>query len=235
MAFWRALVQLQPDTALAEDVTVNTWHFESDRADDGDTGTALDLDSMLSTLTAFYTAIQSVLAGDFLTGTVLVRYYNMEEPEKRVPKREDTFAITPSTANPLPAENAIAVTCHGTFESGVPKARRRGRLYLGPITSAAVGVTAGRMHVLAATLTTVANAAAAAAGDQGVNNPRWAVFSRAAGQGVPVGQAIANEYDYSAAELAAGYDDVVGGWVDNAVDTQRRRGHRSTTRTLWVA
>lgn len=35
------------------------------------------------------------------------------------------------------------------------------------------------------------------------------------------------------ASLASSFIPIVGGWVDNAWDTQRRRGLEPTTRTTW--
>lgn len=125
----------------------------------------------------------------------------------------------PATLNVnLPTEVAAVVSFHGDLtgvleEVGAtrPRARRRGRVYVGPLTTDAVSISAdnpllGANFRLAMQEGIIHMADQAAAADF-----TFSVWSRAAN------------------ELYA----VVGGWTDNAPDTQRRRGLASTSRTTF--
>ena len=135
--------------------------------------------------------------------------------------------VAPIDTTAWPREVAIVSSFHGELggvaedvpagppgpEGNIhPAARRRGRRYIGPLAAGALG-------------------------------DGWVERS----QGVPApGPDLIN--DIVAAEIAfannagpvvwsrAGHEavDVVGGWVDNEFDIQRRRGQKSTARTSWV-
>lgn len=113
------------------------------------------------------------------------------------------------SAGTMPTEVAMVLSFQGSRAAGFPQGRRRGRIFLGPLLGS-VGGADGRP--IPAARTTIANAAAvlktdlAAPGDQ-----YWAVWSGA---------------DMQAVEID-------NGWVDNAFDTQRRRGVATTDRTIW--
>lgn len=135
-----------------------------------------------------------------------------------------TLGAQESGGGALPAEVAVALTYqapYGTdpeFGTGIvtegpprPRARDRGRLYLGPLTSSAVVLdgTTGRAYVntqLAASWGAAGSALKALATSVG-----WAVWSRR--------NAILKL--------------VIQGWVDDAFDTHRKRGEAALHKTLW--
>jgi hypothetical protein len=127
----------------------------------------------------------------------------------------------PGTASGLPTEVAGVLSYHADL-SGVleevgdtrPKARRRGRLYVGPLVRGAC-VDAPPYLLNHATSGSFGHTLRAAAvklmDDSTANAGPWSVWSRADSILRPV----------------------VGGWTDDAPDTQRRRGTEAAARVVW--
>lgn len=204
--------------APADDVT-NTWYF------DGDDG-SVDADyhaAVMTLLTDFYHAIDGAILSTMLETTATVTIYDMRDPETRVPEFVDDITLTLNTDVNLPCENAICLSFRATPVSGVNPARRRGRVYLGPITYAALQQGDTDVFVPAGVRTTIANAAAAMAAGEAlpvIGSVKWAIYS-------PTTDLTSSIDD--------AFNDVVSGWVDSAVDTQRRRGQKASSRTNWAA
>lgn len=196
-------VTLNHDSALPEDVTVNAWSFNTGVAKD--TTAAIDIVAKLQT---FYNAFASRLSAS-LAGTGSVKFYDRADLKPRVPWFTGALVIVPGTSN-LASEVSLTLSFSSDVISGVPAARRRGRLFLGPLASSVNDATSGRP--ITAAVTEISNAA-------GVLQTASA---NAAGWGWEI---------YSRTDLIG--RDVLRGYVDNAFDTQRRRGLRPTTRTLW--
>ena len=119
------------------------------------------------------------------------------------------FATAPNGVS-MAEELAVCLSFQGDKEAGLPQARRRGRIYIGPLDN----TSANGNRPSSAIITSLANAAASFA-DAVTNlggNTWWAVWSVANQEGVPISN----------------------GWVDNAWDVQRRRGVDPTSRTTWV-
>lgn len=203
----RALVEIPNISALPEDVATNTWHFLTDNL------LQATLDAIHAELETFYQAIDTYLSPRCGT-TATVTYYDLGDPTPRVPIFTDTIALSINGAqDALPDEVAICMSFQQNAQSGVNQARARGRLYLGPLGDSSSGTTATTSNrPVAAALTAIA-----AAGDalMSAGGPlvdwEWVVYSPTA-------------------------DDVAivqNGWVDNAYDTQRRRGAAPTSRTTW--
>lgn len=191
------------DSGLPEDYAVNTWHLTT--PDGSELAGAV---AFQSALTTFFTSIDNYLSAE-LEGTVAFKAYDMSDPTPRVPILIDGAALTPSTSR-LPSEVALCMSFQSSRVSGTSQARRRGRVYIGPLGSPAIDTATGRPA--GAFRTDLANAGSAmiAASDASTAY-QWVVYST-------VDDATHN---------------VVTGWVDNAFDTQRRRGVAPTIRTTF--
>lgn len=191
-------------TALPADTVTNSFHINA--VSDAD----------LITATASWKTFYLGIAGHFPSTVAQAGWrfkaFNLDDPQPRAPVYEETWNLAATPAGQtLPSECAMVLSFQAAPASGDPQARRRNRVYIGPLDSALIGAD-GRFT--GASLTTLVNAAndleiasAAAA------NWSWVVWS-AIGQ-VPL--------------------IIDNGWVDNAVDTQRRRGVKATTRTVFTA
>lgn len=93
-----------------------------------------------------------------------------------------------------------------------PRARRRGRVYIGPLTLTAVDYATPNPRLSAAMTAVLREAGSRLISESSADAIPWSVWSRADEILRPV----------------------VGGWTDNAPDTQRRRGVSSTIRATWT-
>ncbi len=206
-----ALVTLDRVGGLPEDVVVNTWHFEDDSTGIGDSGgIAQNGPGLVARLQAFYESIGQSLLGSALTGTGTVKLYDWGDPLPRIPRRVATISF-PKGTTCYPAEVALVLSFKAADLAGGIPARRRGRVYLGPIKVAA-GVNdpdARDVRPSEATMTSVLNAAKAMA-DGGPGAFKLATYS-------PTQAALTGGAD-------AAWNDVAELRIDNAFDTQRRRG-----------
>lgn len=198
----RAQVRLPYKSGLPEDVATNTWHFT--RA----TGTFDDCcDALVDGLTAFYGEFDNGLASFIEANDAVINFYDLTQPEPRVPRIEPLTLSIPDNAN-FPGEVALVLS----FSGGAPvTASKRGRLYLGPFAQSAgtetTGVpcrpTTGMITAIMNGLTEMADAMSPTPGVV------WNVYSR----------------------KNAAMTGVVRAWINNEFDTQRRRGHDETART----
>lgn len=124
--------------------------------------------------------------------------------------------VTPAETTGLPTEVAGVLSFHADTtnvleESGAtrPAARRRGRIFVGPLIPGAMDMTAPPFMLSESTFLQTLRAAAVTLMDR--TDVTWCVWSRADAVLRPV----------------------VGGWTDNAPDTQRRRGADATARVTW--
>lgn len=219
MPYLRATVTIPRHTAIPEDDVTNTWHFFVGHAIDTD-----DTDIVLARLLQFYddgvgaTAISGFL-GPMLDGAeATIAFYDMSDSPPRAPVAEEAFALaipTGGSAIPPPSEVACCLSYQAEGVSGIPQARRRGRIYLGPFSDLAAERISNESRPKEVMREEIALAAERlqALNDTGIY---WTVFSTVSGA-----PAIGPE--------------VTNGWVDNAWDTQRRRGVDTTARELWSA
>lgn len=202
-------------SGLPEDYVTNTWYFDGGVV--GATPEDVANDS-IGILDDFYAAVAPKLSS-FLLDTWNWTAYNMADPKPRVPIASGTFAapVSQVLGQDMPNEAAVCLSFHAQYEAGKPKARRRGRIFLGPLAQSAAEAVNGVMRPSAAWRTTIATAAEAmrVAGD---DDKFWAVYSPS---------------DDLTLSLEDSFNDVVGGWVDNAFDTQRSRGQSATGRTVF--
>lgn len=134
------------------------------------------------------------------------------------PLLTQAWTLGSGLANGLPQEVAVALSYHATYSSipehgpGTrPKSRYRGRVYVGPLCTNASSqdATTHRVKVSTTFSADLTKAAAKLLADQ----PAWGVYSR-------VDRVVRR---------------IVGGWVDDDFDIQRRRGTLATSRTNWGA
>lgn len=210
MGVVRAQVRFEGDTLDPEDVFINTWHFLAS----GGALTEGVADTITSYFDSFYKAEHGGQPGTiaeyfspFMSGNAEVRYYDLAHEEPRVPIIR-TFTFTPVASGGLPAEVAVALS----FQAGIPLTRtRRGRVYLGPLNQNAMSaVSTSDRHVNPTFMAIVGHAAADMA--VATRAHRWAIYSR----------------KLDSASI------VETGWVDDAFDTQRRRGNEALTRVTFI-
>jgi hypothetical protein len=110
----------------------------------------------------------------------------------------------------MPPEVAICLSYQAAKISGVPQARRRGRVFIGPLNTSAMG-TDGRPAT--AFINALVGAADALKDPAGAPDWDWSTWS---------------SFDPTVSTV------IDNGWVDNEFDTQRRRGRKYTTRTTFT-
>lgn len=212
------MVILQGASGLPEDRFVNLWHFA------GETGIdeAAHLNGIQFELGTFYETIKEYLSTVALGAANLqieTRTYRADDPEPREPLyRTLGVDITANGATGLPNEVACVVSFF--HERNVP--RQRGRVYIGPLNNAVLAAPVagvGERFLLAAAVTEFATAATGLLA--GTNGVEWCTKSNMPFSSAP--GSLPGPF----------YREVTAGWVDNACDTQRRRGMRAQSRTTF--
>lgn len=213
------------DSGLPEDTIINDFAFQK-----GSAATLTDLDDCMTLVSNFYrvagTSGQAV--GEHISAQVdrgatheLQAWFLTGGPPLGSPDATDAWLgpVAPFDATGCPTEVAAVLSFHANLtgvleESGAtrPRARRRGRVYIGPLTITNSILGTAPPYLLDPTLTASLREAAVKLKDDAVNaGTPWAVWSRADATLRPV----------------------LAGWTDNAPDTQRRRGPAPTTRVTW--
>jgi hypothetical protein len=207
-----AQVSLNRTSNLPEDRVINTFHFEVQ----DNTQLVADAATIVSRLTEFYTVappgfaatLQGKLSAVISLIGHTIKVYDMSQPQPRIPIVTSDLVLNGVTGNGLPSEVALVLSFRGVAVAGVPPARRRGRVYLGPFGTAAMGsIVDGDMRP-SPDMTSILNGIGARLGGYQVG-PIWSVYS----------------------EVANNLVNVAFVSTDNAFDTQRRRGARRTSRT----
>jgi hypothetical protein len=215
----RMQVVFSGPSGLAEDKYVNTFAF---RQNGSVQPTTALYESIRDALSEFYNVpppeTQSRL-GTYMSGalgaTALVKAYWLGQAVPREPY-EMGMSFSGGGSQNLPSEVSL---CASYFaERNLP--RQRGRIYIGPLNNTALsGSNVNVARPNGDLITTLAGSAKrlAAAGGTAFS---WSVLSAAA--------------------FAAGGPDafplrgITDGWVDNAFDTQRRRGEDANLRIEWT-
>lgn len=202
-------VRLQLASGLPEDVSVNTFAFRQIGGGIPDGNSAI-----------FATQLWFNLATDGYLGPQVSRepnahstkVYRILDPEPRVPVASVPFTTADIQTNngALPNEISVVTTFYGDAPSGIPAARRRGRIYIGPLADFSVldpsgyarpsqtGFINGLLDRVGAWLNVMEE-----------NDMEFEVWSRTQGAVFPVTR-------FS---------------CDNEYDIQRRRGSKATVRT----
>jgi len=199
-----AQVSIPYYTGIPEDVSTNVWNFHQP------TG-SIDPAEIGAFMSAMYTPLVT-WAHPLLNFTAASgKFYDRADPLPRTPFFEATFDLGEDNLpnEGLPTEVAVCLSVHGVFESGQPKARRRGRVYLGPLGVGTLNDAGGGKTAVEPTfLTDMLDAYEAAWAGLTTAGLSHAVWSSADNEAYPVVEA----------------------WMDNAFDTQRRRGIIATSR-----
>ena len=204
-------------TGIPEDVCTNVLHFSRESAP-----ISTNWDDLATNVTDFY---EFVYVGGS-SGIAMANYavpsgfrltaYDLGDPIPRAPVFEATPGLAGFTpvATTLPPESSVCLSFQGNKISGEPQARRRGRMYLGCIGTAWDSSSSSSFPKVNTTrMSHLATACQNLVGDSTDDGWTWTVYSRTDSAGV----AITN------------------GWIDDAPDTQRRRGNNATQRVTWVA
>jgi len=205
---------LQGISGLPEDRFVNTWAFASDAAD-SDSAQLAAIDKVKAFFGDTYggEVVKSFLSSPAIDETKceMRAYYMGDPPDFRVPLISPWDIGPMSTSGPLPSECAVCVS----YYSELNKPRRRGRVYIGPLGAPAVQSSTTQGPRVSAGFQTVLLAAALelATPDTG---PQWAF--------VAMQDATSDRILRVPTHL----------WVDNAFDTQRRRGEQASVRLTGV-
>lgn len=208
MAIVRAQVRFQGDTNTPEDVYVNTFHFNTET--DGLDQTVSD--AIGADLAEFYFNSAPVAGNSIKTflspaiASAELRTYNLADAEPRVPFITSLTYGTASSQPPLPAEIAVCLS----LQAAPPVTpSRRGRIYIGPLNTNA--------------------SASAQTSDARVDPGFRATLAEVAFRLLDTGT-----YEWVIHSPTTGTNPLVaGGFIDDAYDIQRRRGHEATARTLW--
>lgn len=252
MAGILARVTLPATSGILNDAAVNDFVF------DGDAGDAVALNAIRDNLTTFYNqdyngygAVASYFskAVNRAANAAEIKYFDISDAldgsGMGSPVRADHFTLAAAKNNPpIPEEVAIVLSFHADFAGAVeegaqvldiptpraaqnmgapathagnprPKNRRRGRIYLGPWSNSVVVEEAVTLNCRPDPARIISAINQAAFGLNDTSGPggagNWCVWSRRDGLLRPV----------------------VGGHTDNAFDTMRSRGVRSTAKLAW--
>ncbi len=212
MTLLRAQASLQRLSGLPEDKYVNTFYFLIPGTGEP---TSAQLDDVGTAVAGFYNGSTAggQQVGQFLSlllqaGQVHeTKVYNMNHTIPRAPVRTSTFSIAEATGAPLPSEVALCLSYRAPLVSGTDPRNRRGRLYIGPLDVGSISGSITNSDALPnVSLQNAMRDAAQRLMD--LTTLTWVVYS-------PTN--------------ATAYE-IVNAHVDNAFDTQRRRGGKPTSR-----
>lgn len=202
----------KPDNLPDSNSFVNTFFFRND-------GIGVDADEMADTvkdvLDSFYAVVHSpatatiasILSIVIDTSVSEYRVYDLGEAAPRTPHVR-SLGWSGTGGGGLPNELSACISYYAS--SNVK--RRRGRIFMGPLSSATTTLPTGDQDVRVHPTTIGILAAGAADLANTTEDVTWEVYSRMDDDFFPI----------------------TAGWVDNAFDIQRRRGAVSSVRTTWT-
>lgn len=213
--YYEARVVLPYTTGLPTDVSTNTFSFwEAEPVADPVVSALLIADALVD----FYNGNGSNGPAYYIspivsraTDACRVEVYDRQAPTPRAPLATLPFTLGGNTTGALyPADVALCLSFQGGRQSGVPQSRRRGRIYLGPLT-VAVATTSTTLPPVPASsaITNILARAVALSSNVRSDSIIWQVWSTVDQAGV----------------------DLVEAWIDNVFDTQRRRDVAPSTRS----
>jgi len=216
MAIYRSQFTIPYFTGLPTDVVTNDWHTSFIVGTPGDS----EFEELRDLIVAFYDTIYAgSLIGDCMApwadpAGAYIKIYNVNDPTPRAPRYQSAAPLLDSTVatSGTPLEEAVCASYKGTPISGVPVGRQRGRIFLGMLGGVNGAGDPTHFPTVDPTFAqTVCDAMEQFKSDAFTAGWLWVVFSRVGN----VGYAVSS------------------GWVDDAFDTQRRRGNAPSTRIVW--
>lgn len=215
MAEFRCQVTIPAVTSIAEDALVNVWGVAGAPSDAGDWAP-----DFAGNIKDFYDAWATYRSTLFNWAGAGLKVYRLSDPKPRAPRYEAALGLVASKASTtLPTEVAVCLSFQALQLSGAPQARRRGRIYLGPFGTNAAQSNASRPDTGLTGSISLAAKNLLIASDSNSEGWKWAILS-------PTGVPGPTE--------AIAYSLVDNGWVDDAWDTQRRRGLAPATKFAWT-
>jgi len=201
----RAQVILKTDDLVTANYSTNSWAFKS-------AGTITDFAGLTTCLKDFYDDLATYWPNLMAQNGHEVKFYDLPGTPPNYPVEETTFNLAGNpTQTPFPSEVALCLSFQAPRTPGFPQARRRGRVYIGPLGSNASGTDARPSSTFIGVLTTAA--ATLKSNVEALSEDIvWAIWSPADSAAVAVDN----------------------GWVDNAWDTQRRRGVPYSSKTTFA-
>lgn len=213
-------------TGLPEDRVTNDFAFKT-----GATApTQTEIDDCIALVDYFYRGVPGAginIPSSYISETInraathLIEVYSITALGLGSPIYSEPWLgpVTAGFATNLPNEVAAVLSFHatlvGTVEEGPggtrPRARRRGRIYFGPLGAGALDMADPNPRLNADFLTVLRTAGGNLRDGSALEGTPWCVWSRV------------DE------ELRV----VTGGWTDDEPDTQRRRGNTASTRVTW--
>lgn len=167
---------------------------------------------------------QTNAVGRYLSAYILrtngfnVKVYNPLDPIPRVPLFEQTYSLGSNAlvTNSLPFEVNLCSSFQASRASGQSQARRRGRIFVGPLCGSALD--GGSASVAPRPALAFRNTLAAAA-------------ARLAGGSDPL---IGSWRQYVRSTVNNNFVAVTSGWVDDEFDTMRKRQVDPDQRSTWT-
>jgi hypothetical protein len=220
----RAQVTIPYVNFIPELAVTNTFHFNAASNPVTDIVELPASEAIVAALVDFYSADGSIgdsivdhYHSDWAPQFAQIKLYDLTDPMPRSPlydAGEVDLGIPSQSGTDLPPELAVCLSYKSSMPSGSIRARRQGRVFLGPWSTAALAATAGGM--ISDTVIDIIGDAAVRLRDD--PDTTWCVYSPTTNPVVVSGE--------------TGFG-VLGGWVDNEWDHLERREYSSGSKTLW--
>lgn len=213
----RAQVRIPHKDELEHDAVQNTFHFTGvDDPEDQSTIILGLLFDFYSTASGTATkALKEWMSSELDFTKARLKTYDLSDAEPRVPVLDESLGISApegTAQRALPGEVALCLSYAAAVESGVPAARRKGRIYLGPLmVTTSTDVTGQAVRPSSTFIADVKQYGLELASESPIGT-KWSVYSQVDNFMRPI----------------------VSGFVDDAFDTQRRRGVDATSRNNWA-
>lgn len=230
MGVFRVQRIIHPKSGITRDQTVNTFHFQTPLQNtasptETEMGYVKDaLDALFNEPVGANNALRFYLAeATMAQQRSSYKFYNMDHPIQRQPLGGPHLGLNNSAANehtPLPSEVALCLSFRGANESGTIPARRRGRVFIGPLNVNCVEADpiTGQARPSLGIQNSLLAGANRLADSMALVGMIWSVYS-------PSLRAVSES-----GSALSGTTDIEHVWIDNAFDTQRRRGQAASAR-----